>query len=729
MARAKGRFGRRPRSGGNLTALVAALYREQRAAEDRQMFDAWENGGLVDGKPVTDQRLRDYIAGRRDGMGKDDPLYDEWNNRLIQLDFRIGEEKIQLAFQQGKVGAGAVANYYRSQLGKIPKDSAFYREVAGRAAQWAKSAAGAASGRARSRMSAALADKADKATKTQLNFFALDAIVTEAAKRAGIIAGNQTVTDADASRLLELFNGGIVSPKGQVITFANYQQAALDHYKAFDVFIAIEKQRGNKITDNLKSKGKFLDQYLVRINTIDDRSKYEAARELWEEEVGEAQGNPSAIAAANGRYVKSLEQIMASADKPTGGNKSDPEFIGGLTNEINAVRDGKFTGPTVFDLQSTSTEAVTEGDAQSTALATQALQADAKALDNGTAFYGQSEFGGAFGVQYYQPGTANLPNRGLGSNMQDAILDINGTPTPVKMAGQAVKSTGLAKDGQAVTAVDAALFGGSGQVAVENLSAAQYQYLLQNGFDEVSGGVIGYVFQNGQQRTYGVFDAAGNLKFTESNPFEGGTLLVGEGGSLSIVAPSTVSPAGTVQAAVPALNLGSTDDLFVDPSVSPQDLRNAAKVELDPEKQTQLLAYADKKQKGIQRERDVESRLGDRRGDTNRSLFEMSVPGFAQDVIRTALGVATNLDDALASSVPNLKKASAPPIASPSPQIATPPAPAVIPPVGAPGAYRPPPPPKPVTANDLSDEELDYIKPKPKPKPTGGGGIPGNKLL
>jgi len=39
MAR-RGRFGRRPRAGGNLTSIVANLLAQQRAAEDRVMFDA-----------------------------------------------------------------------------------------------------------------------------------------------------------------------------------------------------------------------------------------------------------------------------------------------------------------------------------------------------------------------------------------------------------------------------------------------------------------------------------------------------------------------------------------------------------------------------------------------------------------------------------------------------------------------------------------------------------------
>ena len=196
---ARGRFGHRPRPSGNLTSLIVQLYREQKAAEDRVMFDAYQNGGKgIDGKPVTDAAIRKYIAGRRDSFTQDDPLYSEWNNRLIQIDFKIGEEKVGLAYKQGKVGAGAVAAYYRHQLAHIPQDSEFYRTVAGRAADWAKAAAGAARGAARSRLTKALEAKQNGVQKLWDNYSSLEGILTDAAKRAGLIAGNQTLTDADA---------------------------------------------------------------------------------------------------------------------------------------------------------------------------------------------------------------------------------------------------------------------------------------------------------------------------------------------------------------------------------------------------------------------------------------------------------------------------------------------------------------------------------------------------
>ena len=105
----KGRFGRRHRTYTNLTVLIAQLMQQQRAAEDRVMFDAYQNGGLIDGKPVTDGMFLAYLRDRRDSIDKEDPLWEEWNNRYLQQKFNIAESIITTAFARGKASAGAVA--------------------------------------------------------------------------------------------------------------------------------------------------------------------------------------------------------------------------------------------------------------------------------------------------------------------------------------------------------------------------------------------------------------------------------------------------------------------------------------------------------------------------------------------------------------------------------------------------------------------------------------------
>lgn len=639
-----------------MTALIAQLYREQRSAEDRVMFDAYQNGGMVDGKPVTDSRIRSYIANRRDGFTKDDPAYDEWNNRLIQIDFRIGEEKVTLAFQQGKVGAGAVASYYRGQLGKIPKDSAFYREVAGRAAQWAKSAAGAARGRARAGLERSLEGKQNGVAKTWANFSNIEAYITDAAKRAGLIAGNQSLTDADATRLQELFAAGIVGPKGTTITFDDWRNASVAAYKAFDTQISINKQLNRGTKELTEAKGKFLDQGLVRINTIDDRAAYELARDNWLEEVGSAQGDPKAILEATAKYAALLGNIKANASKNVNLDKNDSEFIGGLTNEINAATTGKFSGPTVFDLQSTSTEAVTDGDGQQTADSIQKVIADANALDTGAAYYGQAEFGGGFKVNYFAPGAALDPfgRKGLGPDTQPAILNINGKPTQVMLKGQPVKAQGLVDpNGQPVQNITDPNTGAV--TPVSSLSASEVASLLANGFTrpEGDGAIVGYVFQQGGKTTYGVYDTDGNIKFTTQNPWEGafGTT---EGGFSVTAGTSFAGDGTTVVTAPPAINidLSNTAGLLVDPNVSPSDLRDAAANAPSDSAAQALLAVADRRQKSNEEEQRTqthgpqETMLGDIRQNVN-------------DFVRQAIGVLSDaappsIGAAKAGGVPSL---------------------------------------------------------------------------
>ena len=692
------------------------------------MFDAYQNGGLVDGKPVTDERMRSYVAARRDGISQDDPLYDEWNNRLIQLDFRIGEEKITLAFQQGKVGAGAVASYYRSQLGKIPKDSAFYREVAGRAAQWAKSAAGAARGRARAGLEKALAGKQNAVAKTWGNYSRLEAIITEAARRAGLIAGSQTLTDADASRLLDLFGAGIVLPNGKNVTFEQWKQANVDAYNAFDQQIAINKQLKRGVKELTSQKGKFLDENLVRTNAIDDRAKYEAARDVWIEAVEDAQGDPAATKAANDKYAATLDTIMDHASKDEGLLANDPEFIGGLTNEINAVRDGKFTGPTVFDLQSTDGESVTTADAEDTAQRTTNLIADGKALDSGKAFYGQSEFGGPLGVIYYPPGAALDPfgRNGLGPDSQPAILTVNGKPTQVVLKGQPVESKGIvAPDGSAVTEVPGSLFGASGSIPVANLSASDIQALIAGGYTVQDGGVVGYVFQQGTKTTFGVVDpTTGDLKFTDSNPF-GGAFIPGKDGFTVFTGSVFDNATGDTTVGAPpiTLNLGNADSILVDPNVKPSDLRNAAKYEPDPEKQAAYLAAADKRAKlyGGTAEENAEMRLSQNAPSTP---FLSGVGDF----IRDALGAANQAAGKAAETAgpPTLKMVGDDrPIAPPP--IASKPPPGVAPSLPSLSNVKPP-----LTPAEQEEkaENRDYKPPKPpKPPPPASSSLPGGKQL
>ena len=110
------------------------------AQEDANMVDAWKNGGEVDGKPVNDARLLAFFKSRRNALSKDDPLWDEWDNRITQYTFAIEESKMSLKWDQHKVSEREMASFYKRWAGKATKNSEFRRTLESSAAKWLTSA-------------------------------------------------------------------------------------------------------------------------------------------------------------------------------------------------------------------------------------------------------------------------------------------------------------------------------------------------------------------------------------------------------------------------------------------------------------------------------------------------------------------------------------------------------------------------------------------------------------
>jgi hypothetical protein len=161
MARV-GRFGRMPAEAPDLTSSLVAMMNQYRGQQDDNIFDAWENGGRYEGKQVSDAMLLDHIRDRRDELERDDPLWDEWNNRLWQYGFKIAEQKQNLDFQRtlariasidtrtrrGAREAALATNaanaemrgFYTSWAAKLPRRSAAYRDLMSSAAQYSRAA-------------------------------------------------------------------------------------------------------------------------------------------------------------------------------------------------------------------------------------------------------------------------------------------------------------------------------------------------------------------------------------------------------------------------------------------------------------------------------------------------------------------------------------------------------------------------------------------------------------
>ena len=128
MART-GRFGRLPTESPDLSSQIASLMEQYAAAEDRNILDAWTNGGTYKGKKVTDKDILKHYRNRRDRYTKDEPEYDQWSQDLWQLRYQIADEKVTQKYKTGKIGPRAVAQHYKKWANKMPKNSSFYRNL------------------------------------------------------------------------------------------------------------------------------------------------------------------------------------------------------------------------------------------------------------------------------------------------------------------------------------------------------------------------------------------------------------------------------------------------------------------------------------------------------------------------------------------------------------------------------------------------------------------------
>jgi hypothetical protein len=139
MAR-RGSFGRVPRYAPSLASMINSIAREMAAQRDSNIMDAWQNGGLFEGKPVTDDMVLAHWKAKMADVSRDDPLYDSYQNAYMQLDYRIQSGRIETSYKQGKTTDNQLAQFYLNWAKKVPKDSEFYRTLQQDAARFLESA-------------------------------------------------------------------------------------------------------------------------------------------------------------------------------------------------------------------------------------------------------------------------------------------------------------------------------------------------------------------------------------------------------------------------------------------------------------------------------------------------------------------------------------------------------------------------------------------------------------
>lgn len=128
MAR-RASFGRRPRVQQNITGTLVAIAREMQNREDANIMNAWQNGGKVHGRAVTDEMVLAYWTRRRKTLDKADPSYDQINNQISQLEYAVAQSKADLLHVQGKMSDQAFAKFYLNWAKKVPRNSEFWRTL------------------------------------------------------------------------------------------------------------------------------------------------------------------------------------------------------------------------------------------------------------------------------------------------------------------------------------------------------------------------------------------------------------------------------------------------------------------------------------------------------------------------------------------------------------------------------------------------------------------------
>jgi len=414
MAVRRGRFGRLPRSAPNLSSTIISIAREMQAQRERNLMDAWEKGGMFEGRPATDEVVLAYWRGRLNDVDRDDPLYDQYKNTVFQFEYAIGESKASTAYAQGKLSDAGMAQFYLNWARKVPKNSEFYRALQRDAAQFMRAA------RARGRASASKAkDAAYQAAQErdyQRNERAgeyLTNVMRDLAAANGLIGTGESndLWDFDPNdpgrmmQLLDSLNGRSEGDRddkssdmgsvlfrdritGEAVTAADVQRRLKELDPSFDGRVTVDYIR-SAVRRQLDSQGVRLQraeaggykEHANQLRNMQERTS-EVGREvaLWPVQESYLTSRKSFLStwlsptstpdeklAAWDRYSRSLTRLASAPDidlntrsrllaevNGDGSVKSLAEDFTGLGNADNTTTSGEFSGDiaeTAFDVQ------------------------------------------------------------------------------------------------------------------------------------------------------------------------------------------------------------------------------------------------------------------------------------------------------------------------------------------------------------------------------------------
>lgn len=379
MANRTGRFGRLPKSSPDLTASIVQMLREYAAMVDQNMVDAWKNGGKVDGKTVSDERLLAHFRKRRDALAKDDPLYTQWDERITQYSFAIDESKMRVKWDNKTISEAGMAAFYQGWLKKTPKGSEFYRTLQSSYGQWHNAAisrgGGGAAAKAKAHDAWALKLYNDKVRPAST----FTSWLTTIAKAFNIIPNtpNSTLASGELSsgqtqQLLDLVSTGrALTPEQQSLVDAvTAGMKKIDPNFKWDAgYIARMYDTANDGTNLLIRRARTKTEAngwagaqhanTIASNRLQDLPlihDYKAARDLYETEMAASAGDPAAQQRATAKYAASLNLIYGKATRGVKKGGEVDTFASGLAGEITtlttALKGGKVTDtppPTVYD--------------------------------------------------------------------------------------------------------------------------------------------------------------------------------------------------------------------------------------------------------------------------------------------------------------------------------------------------------------------------------------------
>jgi hypothetical protein len=228
------------------------------ATRDRTVMDAWQNGGVFTDnegrrREATDGRVLAYWKQRLAGVDPQDPMYDVFNNQVLQLTYAIEQSKADLQHLRGQLSDAGYAAFFKRWAAKVPRHSEFWRQLQRDAARLIESAKAGARASAASAKASAYNNFANRVTGDLINFgvFLREAMVTFAkdhdlnlnTAQAEVQAGLSADIAMNPGKYVQLLRAAPRGWDGQV-TVATVADATRDSVRGYSLIAKRAKHDG-----------------------------------------------------------------------------------------------------------------------------------------------------------------------------------------------------------------------------------------------------------------------------------------------------------------------------------------------------------------------------------------------------------------------------------------------------------------------------------------------------